>query len=562
MKNLVMLLKEAAETESGITFYKSPKEFNFLKYSALWNQSNLYAQQLIDLGVERGDKVALMLPSDESFIAQFFACLQVGAIPTALYPPVRLGRLDDWKATIEKQLAILQPAVVLTNKQIKPFLGERIFYQHIKLGVQILECEQSKNSFKDIYENDIAFIQFSSGTTGHPKPVYLSHQAVLANIAQITETLPNLNSMVHSCCSWLPLYHDMGLVGGLLSSIQQKVHLILIRPEQFLARPLSWFEAISKFKVTVTLAPNFAFGLCQKRIRDEQLEDLSLSSLMVTMCGAEMVHPKTLKEFSQRFSSIGFDDKTILPVYGMAEATLAVTFHTGGENKRWYIFDREKLESGTILESSEGIELASLGHPLRNVKLKILNNEGESLENAIGEVAIKTPSLFTQIGDMKAPEWYLTGDLGFIYQGQLFIVGRKKDMIIHLGRNIDPTQIERLADNHESVRKGCSAAVAHYNHDLGREEIILFYESDNDNQNLNGEVEREVLTNLGLKISAIGLKPGTIFRTSSGKIQRQKTLQAHMSHQLIENKISIPKIMIKRAQGQIYHLFQESRFGK
>lgn len=560
MNHISQLLVRAAETQKGITFFKNKNEFYFKPYTDLLDDSRKYAQTLIQSGIRKGVRVAVMLPSDEQFILLFFACLQIGAIPSAIYPPVRLGRLDDWNATLIKQLEAIKPVILLTNEQIKPFLGNKDIYQHLKLGISVPKMSHLGHFETEL--NDIAFIQFSSGTTGSPKPVYLSHKAVLTNIEQIVETLPPVEDIEHTCCSWLPLYHDMGLVGGMLSSIQQMANLVLIRPEQFLARPVTWFEAITKFKITVTLAPNFAFGLCLKRIDLEKFSELDLSSLMVTMCGAEMVHPKTLKDFGSKFTKIGFNNSSLLPVYGMAEATLAVTFHQGGNRKRWFTFDKEQLESGRAVLSEVGVELASLGMPLRDVQIKIVKEEQTLEDSLVGEVLIKSPSLFTRIDNREAGEWYQTGDLGFIFDGELFIVGRKKDMIIHLGRNIDPTQIERVADNLSAVRKGCSAAVSIYSHEEGKEEIVLFVESDQISEDLQHEIEQEVLGALGLKIRAVIFSPGTIYRTSSGKIQRQKTLQKFLSKELKENKVSIPKILLKRAKGQIYNFIQESRLGK
>lgn len=553
--NLSLLLKEASQSENGITFFESREKTQFYSYSELWKLSNQYAHQLKKKGVRQGDKIVIMLPSNCEFIVQFFACLQLGAIPSAIYPPVRLGRVDDWKTTVLAQIDSISPVMILTDSLIMPFLGNDEFYSRFSLGINVLK--PSHDRLEELENSDMAFIQFSSGTTGLPKPVVLSHNSVLSNIEMITKTLP-ISDKGHCCCSWLPLYHDMGLVGALLSSIHQKVSLILIRPEQFLARPYLWFQAISDYKATITIAPNFAFGLCTKKIKNEQITDIDLSTLKITLCGAETVHPQTLIDFSNKFSNIGFDQKSILPVYGMAEATLAVTFHDGHSAPRWSSFDKDSLEiKGIAIESPNGISLACVGRCLEGVELQITDSENNGVaDRIVGDIRIKSPSLFSSIGfeeETKNPIWYHSGDRGFIIDGQLYLVGRKKDIIIHRGRNIDPTQIERIVDDVQNVRKGCSAAVSDYSYELGSERIIIFVESDD---NIESETQKLVKARLGLDSLVIVLKPGTIYRTSSGKIQRQKTFSEWKSGELKSSQTFIPKIIAQRAKGAIYNWYQ------
>lgn len=303
---------------------------------------------------------------------------------------------------------------------------------------------------EELDENAISFIQFSSGTTGASKAIAISHKALVSNIESILEGVGEVKLAVN-CVSWLPLYHDMGLVGALLATLASHGDLTLIKPEDFVRKPYLWLKAISDQKANVTVAPNFAYGLVAKRISDQQILGLDLSSLKVALCGAEMVHASTLNSFIDKFSEFNFSANALAPVYGMAEGTLAVSFSELNRGFESCIFDQAALSAGEVKESSSGVELCSVGGPVKDVEITILGGAGSKLpENEVGEIAFYSPALFsgtlTKSGldkvEFSETTPYKTGDQGFVYKNKLYICGRIKEMMIIRGKNYLPTSFE------------------------------------------------------------------------------------------------------------------------
>ncbi|MFN2549584.1 MAG: fatty acyl-AMP ligase [Myxococcales bacterium] len=482
-----------AAAKSGLTFVDARENERSFSFADLYARARQVAGALREGGVEKGDRVAIVLPTGVEFMDAFFGALFAGGVPVPLYPPVRLGRLDEFHARTARMLETTRPRIVLSDARIGRLL--RVRSERVEHG-QPYEDPGAPD--------DLALIQFSSGTTVDPKPVALTHANVLANVAAIDTIVPADDAQAG--VSWLPLYHDMGLIGCLLLAVVHPGPLTLIPPELFLARPALWLRAISRHRATVSVAPNFAYGLCARRIRDEELVGVDLSSWRFALNGAEPVAPGVLRRFADRFARWGFRSEALMPVYGLSEASLAVTFTPPGRGAR------------TLKEGNR--ELASVGAPLPGVDVEVREDR----------IFVRGPSVMRgYFGDREASEaalddgWLDTGDLGFIEAGELFVSGRAKDVIIVAGRNHAPQEFEDALDGLPGVRPGCAVAVGRTGEE--GEELILLVERNGDDL-VADAISGRVVERTGVRPHAVRLlEPGTLPRTSSGKLRRAEALR-------------------------------------
>ncbi|MCE9624577.1 MAG: fatty acyl-AMP ligase, partial [Deltaproteobacteria bacterium] len=472
-----------------------------------------------------------------------FGVLLAGGIPSALYPPVRLGKIEEWKRRSSRMLRVLGCQAVLTNKSLHSLLAYPVSESNPPIGsftvASILEDSTREGEVPAIHSQDTAFIQFSSGTTGSPKPVALSHGNILQNAEFILGNLPG-NPKEARCVSWLPVYHDMGLIGALISSMMAQAELTLIPPELFLARPKNWLEALTRMKGSISVAPNFAYSLCCHRISESESADLDLSHWKVALCGAEPIQPETLRLFSERFRPFGFDPKAFTPAYGLAEATLAVTASPFGEGPTERSFDREKLEgSGTAVPADPGWTLVSVGRPIAGGQIDIRDENGNALEETkVGRIWVRGPQVMqgyfqdpTSTHQSLVNGWLDTGDRGFIFEKDLYLCGRYKDMIIVRGKNHDPAPLEECLDALPGIRKGCAVVFGELDAESGTERLVVLAEvRDSElsgtHEELMKAIQDRILKEYQLSVSEVVLlEPGTLPRTSSGKKQRQSAKQ-------------------------------------
>ena len=408
-------------------------------------------------------------------------------------------------------------------------------------------------------------MQFSSGTTVAPKPVALSPRAMLAQIQGLNGFWPDDDQTRHSGVSWLPLYHDMGLIGCVFPALERPGVLTLLGPEVFVARPSLWLRALSRSQATISVAPNFAYGLCVEKVRDDELEGVDLSHWRVALNGAEPVAPSVLRAFQERFARWGFRPEALTPVYGLSEATLAVTFSSLFEPFRATRFDRQQLAEGQAVAEDDGVELVSVGRPLPGTEIRVQGDDHESLDPGwVGEVWVRGPSLMT--GYLGCPEataktlrdgWLATGDLGFVHDGELFLTSRAKDVVILRGRNHAPAEIEQAVDGVEGIRTGCVVAVSHLPEGGSGEELLLFVETrqGTDAETLDAlpaACREAVLAATQLKTDrVVVLDPGTLPRTSSGKLRRGEALRRFLAGELAPpdrvTPLHLAKVMVRSA---------------
>lgn len=488
---------------------------------------------------------ALLLYADHvDFIISFLACQLAGIIAIPMYPPRGSRHMD-------RLLKIIDDASVDTiltsdsySEKIRRSVGDKINEQKINVIVtdKLTTTLNEKSFFSDNSEQNISFIQYTSGSTGDPKGVIITHKNLLHNQQLIKNTFGCDESSI--ICSWLPFYHDMGLIGNILHTIYAGCTCILMSPFHFMQKPQRWLEAITKYKATHSGGPNFAYELCVNEIKEGELKNLDLSSWKVAYNGSEQVRPETIDRFVAYFTKTGFKEESFYPCYGLAEATLLVSGVKINNNYKVIHVDSDQLKVGNLRlineESPSSKKIMSSGIIAEGMSAKILNQETftECSEFEAGEICIAGDSVCSEYFGRNSHSqiltndpfrnYFKTGDLGFIYQDHLFVIGRIKEMLIIRGKNYYPYDIEFSACSaHEAIESNGAAAFC-FNSDKS-EELVLFVEIKRKYLQLVSYAD--VLKNIETRlIEEIGIRPFdivlvnhlTIPRTSSGKIQRFK----------------------------------------
>ena len=544
---LLTLLESAASADVHLSVLDRGERATRLTWTELLERALTVAGGLQAAGIEPGQIVALVFPTGFDFLAAFFGTLLAGAVPAPLYPPARLGRLDEYHARTAAMLRAARARIVLVDGRVKRVIGPSILAGRPPLGCRELgDLPAGAFTPVAVAPERLGLVQFSSGTTVDPKPVALSHRALVAQARLLNAFWPDRPGHRHSGVSWLPLYHDMGLIGTVFLALERPGPLTLIPPELFIARPAVWLRTISRFRATLSVAPNFAYALCTRKVRDEEMEDVDLSSWDVAINGAETVVPAALRAFAERFARWGFRPEAVTPVYGLSEAALAVTFSDPWRSFAARTFDRAELAAGRAVERADGRELASVGRPLPSFGVRILDGGIAPLpDGRIGRIVISGPSLMD--GYLGRPEataavlqdgWLDTGDLGFVLGGELFIAGRAKEILIVNGRNFAPEELERAVEAVAGVRPGCVVATSWLPDGEPTERVVLLVETSRDCR----DAERAALPRLcaeavlacaGLRPSeVVVLAPDTLPRTSSGKLRRREALRLHLAGEL------------------------------
>ena len=538
------------------------------------------AQYLMGRGLKKNDKVVIMLPTGQNFAFIYFGILIAGGVPVPVSQPAGTSNIGKYLDNLTHIIHDCEARYFITYEKIKLIAGSLMNISNLVSGF-LFDNEIFANPVPaDLYKklpviktDDLALIQYTSGTTGKPKGVMLSHKNLIHNIHGIGVASAMRPDDVG--ISWLPMYHDMGLIGGFLTTMYWNVILVLMAPEAFIFRPFWWMDNISKYRATIGVAPNFGYHYCVTRIDDVNLHKLDLSSWRLALNGAEPVDRITLSKFLEKFKPCGLRDDIFLPVYGMAENSLAATFPSLDRTTVIHRFRRDKLEEERIAidsdshNSKEYIDLVSVGYPLGGQEIRIVDEHDKTLqEREVGEICVKSPSLMS--GYYKNSEatreaikegWLHSGDMGFILDGMLFISGRKKEMIIKRGKNIYPYDVERIASTVKGVRLGCCAAFDVHNEEQGTEDLVLVCETtvkDKDAlEKLRKDIHNEILAKLGIAPDDIRLVPKeTIPKTTSGKIQRILCKRIYLEGDLMPKKSKNMIVLIRTFLMSHFHLFR------
>jgi fatty-acyl-CoA synthase len=533
----------ASITHKGYTFLDNDLNPTDWSFAEVCLEAKRIGASLLAHGLAKGDRVALVLNSPEDFVLSFLGAISVGIMPVPLYPPLALGRMDNYIDRAAGILRVSGARVLLTTREFFPVLQPLMYRVSTLKGLLEVGGVSQANPDLVLKESETqpdepCFLQFTSGSTSAPRGVVVTHRNLIANARAMIETL-EIHPDFDRAASWLPLYHDMGLIGFVIATLVAQIPVVFIPTIAFVKHPGVWMDTVHKYRATITFGPNFAFDLAAKRAPKNVCARLDLSCLRVLGCGAEPINPRTMEKFLAAFGPLGLKSNAIMPCYGMAEATLAIAFDHLHRPVRKLIIDRQAYETRNIalpLLNGDGndpkkrFELVSCGRTFKEHDLKILDDSGDFLpEGKVGEIVFRGPSVTP--GYFRNPEasrqllkggWLHTGDLGFILKGDLYVSGRQKDLVIINGRNYPPQAIEWVVEEIAGIRKG--SVVAFSVEGDSTERLIIIAETNiADCSKLEQAVCEQVRSAFGLTASRVVLVGrGSVPKTSSGKLQRRR----------------------------------------
>ncbi len=536
-------LVRAAASAHGLVFVDARENEFAMPWSEVLDRARRMAGALAERGILPGDRVAMVLPTGPDFMDAFFGALLAGAVPVPLYPPVRLGRMEEYVRGTVRMLEVVGARVLLSDSRIRLLLGGAVELARPALGCPtVAELRDGAVAHEEPVTGDaLGLIQFSSGSTVDPKPVALTHHALMAQVAALSQLLLVPQGSPPTGVTWLPLYHDMGLIGCLLEAMYYPGNLVLLPPELFLARPALWLRALSRHRGIVSPAPSFAYGMCAKRVRDEDLDGVDLSHWRYALNGAEPVSAVVQERFAARFARVGFRAESLMPVYGLSECALAATFTRADGTKRQLSVDTDVL-AATGRVSAGTRRIVSVGTPIPGAAVDVRDDEGTSMaDGQEGRAWVRAP--FVMQGYFGQPDasaevlrdgWLDTGDLGFVDGGELFITGRAKDVVIIRGANHSPQTFEDCLVGVEGVRAGCAVALGFVPRGQDDEALLVLAERTEDAPSgLESLIVAAVVEHTSIvPHTVVVLAPGTLPRTSSGKLRRSAALRQYLRGEL------------------------------
>lgn len=555
-----LLLKHAKNLPDKVVYRlleDGINEKDSITYAEMVMKAKAIAAKLLNEG-EKGDRVLLLFPTGVDFITAFFACFFAGMIAVPTYPPKRNKANERFRSIVTDS----KPAFILTTTDIHSDLLKHLLLEGLPPVNEILIYDdipiEGAGEWKDpdIRPDDLALLQYTSGSTGSPSGVMVHHANIIHNLEFIKQSFGLEEHSVG--VNWLPNFHDMGLIGCLIEAAYIGGTNVIIPPLAFMKSPTNWFRAITKYRGATGGGPNFAFDYCIEKTSEDELSEFDLSSLRPMYCGAEPIRASTLTKFTDKFKKAKFTASQFLPVYGMAESVLIVTGGDYDADPVYFSIDAKSAEDRQVIPAIAGKEtriLTACGYPWLDMEVTIVNPENTepSPKGSIGEIWVRGPSVAqgywndnerTQytfnafIKSTKDGPWLRTGDLGFIHEGQLYISGRMKDLIILRGSNYFPNDIEESMEQcHAALRQNASVALSA---DIeGKERLVVLAEVERTYmRNLNEDeifesVRQSIFEEHGIQPHAICLiRTGSAEKTSSGKIRRFAMKKAWQNEEL------------------------------
>lgn len=527
-----------------------------LSHAELERGARLIASALRRRGVSPGDRVALMLPTEPDYFIAFFGILRAAAVPVPIYPPARPAQLEEHLRRHGRILSNAGTALLITVPEARR-VARLLCAEAPRLTTIVTVADLGEPSdtgdagdagdAKSPGASSLALLQYTSGSTGDPKGVMLTHGQLLANIRAMGERLEVTSGDVF--VSWLPLYHDMGLIGAWLGSLYYAVPLVVMSPLSFLARPRRWLELIHHHRATISGGPNFGYELCLRALERQGVRGLDLSCWRVAFNGAEPVSPRTMQRFAESLAAHGLRPGALMPVYGLAESAVGLCIAPPGRGLALDRVEREafmaRQEARPIHGREPALTFVNCGPPLPGYALRVVARDGSVLpERYEGDIEFRGPSSTagyfnnpTATRELFDGEWQRTGDRGYIVDGDLYISGRVKDVLVRGGRNIYPYDLEEAIGRIEGIRKGCVAVFGHPDPESGVEELIVAAETSIDDptrRDIIVQAIRDVTVDIvNIPADAIRLvPPHSVLKTSSGKIRRAATAELYRSGRL------------------------------
>jgi len=530
----------------GFTFQDERGTARFASFRALHAEARRRGAALQALGMKKGDRLGMVVIDPEEFVAVFLGALRVGVVPVPLYPPMHLGNLDGYT----RQTAAILASSGATHLAVSAGLA-RLFWAFVDRVPGLKQVVEARSLVADpstlrevaIAEDDLVFLQYTSGSTGTPKGVRATSRTLIPNIEGFMGASLAMDPEVDSGVSWLPLTHDMGLIGFVLGPIHWGVSVTFIPTVRFLKRPECWMETMHQAKATVSFAPNFAYGWLARVARDEDVARWSLAHVRALGVGAEPLHADTLARFTDRLAPTGLRAEALLPAYGLAESMCACTMKTATEPMKVRACDAARFRDDGVSVAPAGGEVerhVSCGKVIPGHQLRIVDDAGAPLpDGARGHIRFRGPSVMAGYmeggGDdlIDGEGWLRTGDLGYLVDGELYVVGRAKDLIIVRGRNISPQTIEWEVDKLAEVRAGNTIAFS-VPVDGGEGVVVLVEKrAGADEAALAREAAAAVKRACGVPpVEVVCLAPGTVPKTSSGKLQRATARRQYLEGKL------------------------------
>jgi fatty-acyl-CoA synthase len=520
----------------GILFVDEKSKFSYVSYAELIAEAQRFAGK-VRRKVPPGKPIILVMTSPRTAVTAILGCMIAQNPPTPIYPPLQLRGVPAFQNFVKYVAERSSAGYIISDSEPFPFLrGIASGHTSIQEAGKTSAFLESTTSLEitDPSETPVAFLQFTSGSTSTPKGVMVTHAGLQANLLMIRKAA---RMDVGSCIvTWLPVYHDMGLIGTVLNGITLPCQLVVLPPLLFLKHPRKWLEMITQFRGTHTAAPNFAYGRCVRRILDRH--GLDLGSMTTFICGAEPVLPKTMFDFVSHFENYGLRPGAMVPAYGLAEATLAVTFSPHMRGLKTDVVNREILgRQGEALppveHSNSNIQLVSCGSAMEGLEVRVATATGQALpDRQVGEIQVRGSSVTPgYIGDSEStvetftPEgWLKTGDLGYLVDGELYPCGRIKDVIIIRGRNYHAHDLESICSTVAGVRAG--NVVAFSSPENGEEGLVIVAETREEAS--ADEIAKKIRSQLAQEVGIVPetvlvIQAGTLPKTSSGKLKRAET---------------------------------------
>src|SRR5882724_10022529 len=565
-QSFVALLRHRATTQPNQTAYFFPQDhgleedFDRLSHAALDQKARAIAAMLQQSG-EPGQRVLLLHQPGADFVAAFYGCWYAGAIAVTTYPAHR-GRLKQSLPKIRELLKDAECSTVLTTTVLASIFTAAWKEVIGKDEPLVLATDEVSVAGADTWRmptvsrETVALLQYTSGSTSRPRGVVVTHGNLLHNASLIERGFESNSASVG--ISWLPPYHDMGLIGGVIKPLYVGFPVVILSPYTFLQQPFRWLQTITRVRATVTGGPNFAYDLCVRKVTEEQRSQLDLSSWKVAFSGAEPIQPETLEKFSAFFAPCGFNPKAFYPCYGLAEATLFVTGGKALAGPKVARFKRNELEEGTGVATQNGSEdtksVVGCGEASPDQKVLIVDPKSKRVcrEGRVGEIWVSGPSVAA--GYWNRPEesshtfcaylantgegpFLRTGDLGFMMKGELYVTGRLKDVIIINGRNLYPQDLEVTVQTSHPALQPYAGAAFSVEHE-GQERLVIAQEVQReflraDSKEMVAAIRQAIARDYDVQAFAIALlKPGQVPRTSSGKVRRATCKTSLMSRAL------------------------------